>query len=184
MKRCIIHRFCITHQVLQCSKTASRWGPIWPKIALDGPRKTQGGSKMAQGGPKMAQDGLKMAPRWPQDGPKMAPKMVSKIKRHCRLIFEAMLKPFWRPQNGPKMAPRWPQDGPTMAPKRPQEGPNKVQQTSRLTPQSLKTLRKIHILAYPMHLDSKMAPRWPQAGRAKTIKLPRRNAHFGLSSAS
>ena len=36
------------------SKTASRWGPIWPKIALDGPKKIQDGSKMTQGGAKMA----------------------------------------------------------------------------------------------------------------------------------
>ena len=57
--------------------------------------------------------------------------------------------------------------GPTMAPRGPK-------MASRWTPKTMKNLRKMHVFAFPKHLDSKMAPRWFKDGRDGPQDEPRR----------
>ena len=132
--------------------------------------------------PELFQDGSRLAPRWPKDGqrlPNMAqdgPKMVPR---------------------GPKMAPSWPQDGPKMAPEGFKMAPRWPKMDPRTTHKPLKTLGKVNTLAYPMLLDSKMAPRGPKKPQdgpkmaqdgptndPQTIKNTWENQYFGLSDAS
>ena len=63
------------------------------------------------------------------------------------------------------MAPRWPQDGPKMAPRWPQDGPKMAPDSPKMAFKIIKNPTEINKLAYPVHVDSKMAqeaPRWPK----------------------